>query len=701
MHEQFWIDLLGNTKQSNGHIIANCPVCNEDGRHFYGNIATGLWDCKKCQASGNAWTFLRDYRQMQNAEIYQHLEQYGIISEQPIEGQVIRKPKIFDKKIIDLCCSQLTEQRLNEFALERGLSVEILKKHNLGFNDSNEFTLPVFDEQGNIRNILRKKDGSSTISSKDGEGVLFGIDDLISESKEIFIVEGPWSALALKERGYKAVGTCGAGVLKDEQLPFFKDKEVFLIPDNDGAGNAGVEKISQKLKSVAKNIYVIDLPVPEKKDVRDYFKDGGIQEQFDDLINKARQNIPKAEEQPEQKSNHLITLDYLPEGFLKDYVRFVSPLTEAPIQYHIATALALAGTVLGRNVFLHEGATTYYPNLYLLIVGESGLTRKSTALNLVYEFLPVIDSNYILGATMSVEALLDNLRIKNCRIIIYDELKQLIVNEEKSYGKGIVPFFTSIWSNPPMYRVDTKNIEYDKRIIEKPTLNILAASTPDWLQLKEADVLGGFLGRFLPICSSNEKKRIAIRERIDSSSHNRIIEALRRISSIKGEYAWSQEARGIFAGVNGSKGLYDEIRDDFDQEQNKAMLQPYWSRIDTHLRKLAIIFDACSNAPTFTITKTNLMRAYCLMGFITDYYRDLLSRLNFSWEGKKEMQIVDKLKASPKGEMQHSDLMRDLNIDSANMKKLISTLEEKELIESFEVKGVKKPKKFYRLKSRG
>lgn len=287
MYDKFWADLLNVVKKANGHTVANCPFCDEDGGHFYANNQTGQWDCKKCQVSGNAWTFLRNHKQMDSRQIYKQFEKYGINQDWQTESQSSSKPMLFDRKDIEYYCSKLPDDKLVEFARERGLTIEILKKHQLGINDSGEFTLPVVDDNGYIRNILRKKPGQSTISCKGGEAVLFGIEDIFSSSKEIFVVEGPWSALVLKERGFKAVGTCGAGILKEEQIPLFRDKEVFLVPDNDDAGLKGVDKIAQKLKTLAKYVYVINLPVPEKEDVRNFFNQGGTKEQFEELIKQA------------------------------------------------------------------------------------------------------------------------------------------------------------------------------------------------------------------------------------------------------------------------------------------------------------------------------------------------------------------------------------------------------------------------------
>jgi len=390
-----------------------------------------------------------------------------------------------------------------------------------------------------------------------------------------------------------------------------------------------------------------------------------------------------------ESKKRYFSVDYLPEGFLKEYTEFVQPLTEAPTQYHIGTALALVSTVLGRNVYMDEGATTYYPNLYILVIGESGITRKSTAIGMVYKFLPQLNPEYILGSTMSSEALLDAFKKSYCHIIVYDELKHLIVNEEKSYGKGLIALFTSLWANPPFYRVDVKNIPLPERVIKDPTLNILAASTPDWLQLKEADVLGGFLGRFLPICSSKTTKRLAIRPEMDEVVLNDLFEKLRTIQRLSGRYVWQDEAREIF------KGLYDELCDNFQKEPNKALIQPYWARIDTHIRKLAIIFDACSPNPTLTITKDNLLRAWGIMELITGYYKEMLGSITYSFMGKKEKQLLDMVGGAGLDGIEHSIALQRLHIDAKTMRTLVDTLLEKELIAAKEVKRRRKTSKVY------
>jgi predicted transcriptional regulator len=250
-------------------------------------------------------------------------------------------------------------------------------------------------------------------------------------------------------------------------------------------------------------------------------------------------------------------------------------------------------------------------------------------------------------------------------------------NEDKSYGKGLITLLTSLWSCPDNWRVELKSIRQENRTLNSPTPNILCATTPDWMQLKEADVLGGFLGRFLPIYADGKSRKLLPRRLpMDSLKFDSLLIRLKEIRSICDVvYGWDEEAGKIF------DGLYGEWDSNFKKEKNSAQLQPYWSRVDTHIRKLAMIFDICSEKPTYTITKDNLERANLFMEVITGYYRQMLCKLTYSRDDKKEQQIVDMLKkVYPKG-VKHADIMRNLHLKAKDMESLMNTLQQKEIIE--------------------
>lgn len=395
------------------------------------------------------------------------------------------------------------------------------------------------------------------------------------------------------------------------------------------------------------------------------------------------------------KAKRFLSIDDLPEGWLKNYVKFAYPLTEAPLQFHIATGLVILSTALGRNVYMQEGATNYYPNLYIVVVGVSGSSKKSTATGMVFKFLNKLEPSIVLGSTGSLEAIQEAFQSNYCHCIVYDELRMITDNEDKSYGKGLVTFLTSIWGGQDEYRVDRKNIPEDKRIIHNPTMNLICATTPEWMQLKEADVLGGFLGRFLPICANESDKRLLPRRQpIDQVMFDSLFNRLKEIRDIKNKvYIWDEEAGKIF------DGLYKELDENFRKEKNISQIRPYWSRIDTHIRKLAMIFDIASENPTYTITKDNLTRSYLIMEVITDYYREMLGSLTFSWADKKEQQIVDALKKVAPNGIKHAEIMRNFHLKSKDMEALMNTLQEKEIIEAKDEQLSRKKCKVYYLRT--
>ena len=55
MYKQFWEDRLANIAINGNEINADCPICDK-AKHFYANIETGQFDCKKCQKKIESWT---------------------------------------------------------------------------------------------------------------------------------------------------------------------------------------------------------------------------------------------------------------------------------------------------------------------------------------------------------------------------------------------------------------------------------------------------------------------------------------------------------------------------------------------------------------------------------------------------------------------------------------------------------------------
>lgn len=67
--------------------------------------------------------------------------------------------------------------------------------------------------------------------------------------------------------------------------------------------------------------------------------------------------------------------------FFEQYFKYTEE-TEPPRNYHRWCAITAIGAVLGRNYFIQHGHFRKFPNLYTLLIGESG-SRKSTAIKII------------------------------------------------------------------------------------------------------------------------------------------------------------------------------------------------------------------------------------------------------------------------------------------------------------------------------
>src|SRR4029078_4867523 len=88
-------------------------------------------------------------------------------------------------------------------------------------------------------------------------------------SKYVLIVEGEKDVETLREHGLIATtNPFGAGKWDDGYNPFFKDKRVVIIADNDETGRKHAHAVAAALLPGAEEVRLVELPdVPEKGDV--------------------------------------------------------------------------------------------------------------------------------------------------------------------------------------------------------------------------------------------------------------------------------------------------------------------------------------------------------------------------------------------------------------------------------------------------
>lgn len=255
--------------------------------------------------------------------------------------------------------------------------------------------------------------------------VLYRLPAVI-QSSIVFVAEGEKDCDALAK--YDLVATCnfdGAGKWDSCYNPFFKDKVVYIIPDNDDAGRNHAAHIFLQLKAVAADCKILELPgLPEKGDVSDFFASGGTVQQLGNIIANAPDGLPEsfqtlkvnlsdvdAESRDawnpvvpfEDLDLPVFPLDAVPAclSTFAQIVREVSSSHQTPYDMAALLLMTIASACLGGRVkIITNNRYTELVTLFLSIFAPSG-TRKSSVYHSL--MMPVIEHQKRLRAQMRAE----------------------------------------------------------------------------------------------------------------------------------------------------------------------------------------------------------------------------------------------------------------------------------------------------------
>lgn len=122
---------------------------------------------------------------------------------------------------------------------------------------------------------------------------LYNLANVI-KSNELYVCEGEKDVETLRKHGYTATSNFdGAGKWNGSYNEFFRDKIVYLLPDNDEVGRKHVANIFKNINSIASKCRVVELPgLPESGDVSDFFMNGGTVDSFNQICSDAPEGLP-------------------------------------------------------------------------------------------------------------------------------------------------------------------------------------------------------------------------------------------------------------------------------------------------------------------------------------------------------------------------------------------------------------------------
>jgi hypothetical protein len=189
------------------------------------------------------------------------------------------------------------------------------------------------------------------------------------------------------------------------------------------------------------------------------------------------------------------------DTFIDRYHDWATGTTDAvPVFHELAGAIILS-TILSGSIRLDVSHTYYVPNLWGLILGESTLTRKTTAMMLAMSILRDVDPEAQFANEGTAEGLLTGLSNRPGKPSVFykDEVSGFFdAINNKSYLAGIPEILTNLYDCPPYY---SRYLRKEEIIVRNPILIFFGGGITEktYSHLSESYVLSGFLPRFLVV----------------------------------------------------------------------------------------------------------------------------------------------------------------------------------------------------------
>src|ERR1700760_4045683 len=187
----------------------------------------------------------------------------------------------------------------------------------------------------------------------------------------------------------------------------------------------------------------------------------------------------------------------LPPTFVDRYISWAKSVGDAAEQYHVAGAFVCLSSVLAGSVQLPTSFGTVAPNLWFMLLADTTLTRKSTAMELAMDLVMEADEDTLMATDGSLEGMMTALAARDNipSVFMRDEFTALMDQmHKKDYMAGMPEFLAKLYDGKPQKRLLRK----EEIKVKRPRLIIFAGGIKSKMMriVHHEHVESGFLPRF-------------------------------------------------------------------------------------------------------------------------------------------------------------------------------------------------------------
>jgi len=379
------------------------------------------------------------------------------------------------------------------------------------------------------------------------------------------------------------------------------------------------------------------------------------------------------------------------------YIEWAKTTGDAAWQYHQAGAFIILSSLLAGSVQLPTSFGVVVPNLWFMILADTTLTRKTTAMDLAVDILLEVDEDIIIATDGSIEGLMTGLSYRPGRssLFLRDEFSGLLeAMAKKDYYAGMAEVFTKMYDG-----------KYQKRMLRKeiievrdPRLIFFAGGIKTRvLELLTAEqVASGFMPRFCVVSADSDIASLrplgpptsvstAGREKLvhefkDIRTHytaqstvtidNRTVTTTKKFVGALTPDAWSRynkyEADMLDAGL---------------KQEHPDLATPLFDRLSKSGLKIATLLAASERRDEHVvIEEEDVVRAFFYIEQWRPHTVELLVGVGQTTSERRLNQILKHIRNAGDDGITRSQIMQRYRLNAANADQIFLTLEQRGLI---------------------
>jgi len=386
------------------------------------------------------------------------------------------------------------------------------------------------------------------------------------------------------------------------------------------------------------------------------------------------------------------------ETFVDEYVRWGESVTDAVGEYHRLCMIVALSSIVSNSVRLETSGGSIVPNLWGMLLGDSTLTRKTTAMRLVMDMLMTLDPELIVATDGSPEGLLSALaeRPNRASIFFKDELSGFLESMgRREYQAGMQETLTALYDVPPVL---SRRLRKETIIIESPSFVFLGGGIPErvFAAIDDSFVHSGFLPRFLVVkgeADVRSRRPLGPPTAENVAEKNKIIMKLADLTELySGNVVQKIGGEKVMLPKRITAKMTDEAWErnaEFEMKLLhtandsvvKSLALPTFDRLSRNTLKIGVIFATLRQKPVndiITVEEDDIINAAWLA---QRWGQDSIELFTNAGKGHEE-KVVEKVYNIVKDQpgVMRTQLMRTMHWNSREATMYLDTLEERGMI---------------------